>query len=43
MSAGRRKLLAYGVAVALLLGVFALYTQPAMLVTLADQIWACFH
>jgi len=30
-------------AVALALaGVFALYTRPAFLVTLADQIWACF-
>jgi hypothetical protein len=25
-----------------LAGVFALYTRPAFLVTLADQIWACF-
>jgi hypothetical protein len=41
--AGRRKLLAYGAALGLLLTVFALYTRPAMLVTLADQIWACFH
>lgn len=23
-------------------GVFALYTRPAFLVTLIDQIWACF-
>jgi len=38
-----RKLLAYGIAVAVLLAVFALYTRPEMLVTLADQIWACFH
>lgn len=30
-------------AVALALaGVFALYARPAFLVTLADQIWACF-
>ena len=43
MSAGLRKLLAYGAAIALLLAVFALYTRPALLVTLADQIWACFH
>lgn len=41
--AGTRKLLAYGVAVALLLAVFALYTRPEMMVTLADQIWACFN
>lgn len=31
-----------GVAVLALLGVFALYTRPAFLVTLVDQIWACF-
>ena len=23
-------------------GVFKLYTQPEFLITLADQIWACF-
>ena len=38
-----RKLLAYGVAAAVLLAVFALYTRPLILVTLADQIWACFN
>ncbi len=36
------KLLAYGVALAALLAVFALYNRPEFLVTLADQIWACF-
>jgi hypothetical protein len=25
-----------------LAGVFALYTRPAFLVSLIDQIWACF-
>ena len=25
-----------------LAGVFALYTRPAFLVTLVDQLWACF-
>ncbi|MDM0013023.1 hypothetical protein QTH87_11325 [Variovorax sp. J22P168] len=25
-----------------LAGVFALYTRPAFMVTLIDQIWACF-
>ncbi|MDO4593471.1 MAG: hypothetical protein Q4B46_11845 [Comamonadaceae bacterium] len=25
-----------------LLGVFALYTQPQFMITLADQVWACF-
>jgi hypothetical protein len=43
VTTGRRKLLAYGAAVAVLLAVFALYTRPAMLVALADQLWACFH
>jgi hypothetical protein len=38
-----RKLLAYGAAVGVLLAVFALYTRPLILVTLADQIWACFN
>jgi hypothetical protein len=41
MTQRTRKLLAYGVAVAVLLAVFALYTRPLILVTLADQIWAC--
>ncbi|WP_185878875.1 hypothetical protein [Variovorax sp. MHTC-1] len=31
-----------GAAALALLGVFALYTRPGFLVTLADQIWACF-
>jgi len=37
-----RQLLAWGVALALLLAVFALYTRPDFLLTLADQLWACF-
>ena len=43
MTVRTRKLLAYGAAIAVLLAVFALYTRPAILVTLADQIWACFN
>lgn len=43
MTMRTRKLLAYGAAVAALLAVFALYTQPAIMVTLADQIWSCFQ
>jgi hypothetical protein len=43
MTKRTRKLLAYGAAVMALLAVFALYTQPLILVTLADQIWACFN
>jgi len=38
-----KKLLVYGVAAAALLGVFALYTQPGMMVALADFMWACFN
>jgi hypothetical protein len=38
-----RKFLAYAAALAVLLGVFALYTRPPILVTLADQIWSCFR
>ena len=37
------KLLAYAVALLLLLGVFALYTRPQIMVTLAEQIWLCFR
>lgn len=42
MTMGTRKILAYAAALAVLLAVFALYTRPLILVTLADQIWACF-
>ncbi|MFD0666428.1 hypothetical protein ACT80S_01815 [Ramlibacter sp. MAHUQ-53] len=38
-----RTLLAYAAALAALGAVFALYTRPALLVTLADQLWACFN
>lgn len=37
-----RKTLAYGAAIAVLFGVFALYSRSDFLVTLADQVWACF-
>jgi hypothetical protein len=37
-----RKLALYALALATALGVFALYTQPEFLRTLADQLWACF-
>ena len=43
MSLRARKLLAYAGAVAALLAVFALYTRPEIMVTLADQIWSCFQ
>jgi len=37
-----RKLLAWGATLLVLLAVFALYTRPDFLKTLADQLWACF-
>jgi hypothetical protein len=37
-----RKLIAYAAALLVLLAVFALYTQPLMMVRLSDFIWACF-
>jgi hypothetical protein len=43
MSVRTRKLLAYAAAIAVLLAVFALYTRPQMMVTIGDQIWACFQ
>jgi len=38
-----RALVAYAAVLAALAGVFALYTQPELLVTLSEQIWACFN
>ncbi len=43
MAARTRKLLAWGAAVAVLVAVFALYTQPHVAVMLAEQVWACFN
>ena len=43
MRAPARRWLAYLAALVVLLLVFGLYTQPRMLVTLADQVWACFN
>ena len=37
-----RKLLWYATALAALLGVFMLYTQPETMINLAEQLWACF-
>jgi hypothetical protein len=37
-----RQLLVWSVALGLLLAVFALYTRADFLLTLADQLWACF-
>lgn len=36
------EILLYAVAVGVLLAVFAMYTQPDFLVTLANQVWSCF-
>lgn len=43
MSPRTRRILAWTGASALLAAVFALYTQPAVMVMLADQLWACFR
>lgn len=42
-AAMKRKVLAYTAALAVLLGVFALYTNPRVMVALADMVWACFN
>ena len=42
MRATHKKWLAAAAAVLVLLAVFALYLQPGFMLTLADQIWACF-
>ena len=42
MSKLPRQLLAWGAALLALLAVFALYTRPEFLLTLADQLWSCF-
>ncbi len=42
MARTRLRWLAYAAVLAVLLAVFALYTRPAFLITLADQLWACF-
>lgn len=38
-----RKVFAYAAAVAVLLGVFALYTRPELMITISEQVWACFQ
>jgi hypothetical protein len=37
-----RRAAAYVAAAAVLAGVFLLYTRPAFMVTMIDQLWACF-
>ncbi|CAM3344663.1 hypothetical protein POHY109586_03155 [Polaromonas hydrogenivorans] len=36
------KLVLWSLAIAASLGVFALYTRPGFLLTLANQMWSCF-
>jgi hypothetical protein len=38
-----RTLAAWTAVAALLTGVFMLYTQPQLMVTLSEQLWACFN
>lgn len=37
-----QRLFGWSLALALLMGVFALYLQPHFMVQLAQQVWACF-
>ncbi|HQQ70716.1 MAG TPA: hypothetical protein PLL92_10445 [Alicycliphilus sp.] len=37
-----KRWLAYAAVLAVLLVVFALYLRPDFMLTLADQLWACF-
>lgn len=43
MNLRARKILAYTVAIAVLLGVFALYTRPELMIAISEQVWACFQ
>ena len=42
MSHNKRRLLVWAAIVLVLLAVFSLYLQPDFLMTLGNQIWACF-
>lgn len=37
-----QRILIWAAILAVLLAVFALYLQPHFMLTLADQVWACF-
>ena len=37
-----QKIALWSLAISVSLGVFALYTRPGFLITLADQLWSCF-
>jgi len=41
-TAPTRRIAAWCAALAVLLAVFSLYLQPEFMVTLAQQVWACF-
>ena len=43
MSSRAKHLLTWVAATAVLVGVFALYTRPDMMVALGEMIWACFR
>jgi hypothetical protein len=43
MSLRAKKLIAWGAVATALAAVFALYTQPQMMVRLSDLLWACFN
>ncbi len=38
-----RRIAAYAAAIAVLAGVFALYTRPDMMVSVSEMIWSCFR
>ena len=39
----KRRIAAYAIAIAALLGVFALYARPQIMVAVSDMVWACFQ
>ncbi|GAB2588880.1 hypothetical protein GCM10027034_21450 [Ramlibacter solisilvae] len=43
MAASAKKWLGWSAAAAALAAVFALYTQPQLMVTLSELFWACFN
>ena len=43
MSLRAKKLGIWAAATVVLVGVFALYTRPDMMVTIGDMVWACFQ
>jgi hypothetical protein len=42
MKSGPLRIAAWACAAAVLLAVFAMYLQPEMVITLANQLWSCF-